>query len=70
MAANSVATPKIDTLKYQLPEVVRRDLVEASSERPTACISTRRLAIVERQRLRFIAKYGSDDGNILLQKTD
>lgn len=70
MAANSVAIPKTDTLKYQLPEAVRQRLVQETSERPAACISPRRLAVVERQRLRFIAEYGSDDGNLLLQKTD
>lgn len=70
MAKSSLATRKQVTRMYQLPEVVRRDLVAASSEHPTACIPPRRLAVVERQRLRFIAKYGSDDGNLLLQKTD
>lgn len=61
MAANSVAIPKTETHKYQLPEAVRQRLVQESSDRPTACISPRRLAVVERQRLRFIAHNGSDD---------
>ena len=70
MAKSSLATRKQGAREYQLPEVVRRHLVEASSECPTACIAPKRLAVVERQRLHFIAKNGSDNGDLLLKKTD
>jgi hypothetical protein len=60
MAANSVAIPKTKVHEYQLPEAVRQRLWQESTDRPTACISPKRLAVVERQRQRFIAQYGSD----------
>lgn len=60
MAISILAISRTSHRNYRLPESVRQWLVQESSLRPTACIAPKRLAVVERQRLRFIAAHGSD----------
>lgn len=60
MATQSLTKGKTEKTEYQLPEAIRRHLLQDSSSRPGAAISPRKLEIVERQRLRFIEQFGWD----------
>lgn len=56
MATASLATDETRDAQYQLSEDARQQLVL----RPDVSIPTKKLEIVERQRRRFIQRFGSD----------
>lgn len=60
MATQSLAKGKTGSAEYQLPEAVRRQMLQESTSRPDAVIPASKLQVVERQRLRFIEHFGSD----------
>lgn len=46
--------------KYRLPEAQRLAIIAANSSRPGATVSPKKMAVVHRQRQRFIALNGDD----------
>lgn len=60
MATKSLATAKEKRQEYQLPETIRRQILQESSTRPDKSIPAKKLEIVEQQRLRFVKRFGSD----------
>lgn len=56
----AVRRPDKTAPEYYLPPAERLQLLQDSSKRPCAEIPLKRLAIVERLRLNFITRHGSD----------
>lgn len=56
MATNIISQAE----KYRLPEAQRCAIIAASSSRPGATISPKKMVVVHQQRQRFIALNGDD----------